>query len=88
MFCSRCGKEMNDSEKFCSECGQSFQNVVQNKTQDNQPNQQYGKIALIIIIVIVAILIFTVPMVKCGQMCVKQHTIVQKITGNANCWKK
>ena len=32
MFCSKCGKEMNDDATFCSGCGASLHNIVKEKS--------------------------------------------------------
>jgi len=46
MFCSNCGKEINEVDKFCQNCGTSVENGVAPETvntQYNQTNNNAGK---------------------------------------------
>lgn len=33
MFCSKCGKELNDGTAFCPECGTKLENTIQSQQQ-------------------------------------------------------
>ncbi len=72
MFCSKCGKKINENEKFCSECGnevnQSIPNDVQSEVHynaaDNQFNdsakkqKKFKKALLIILAILISFIVF------------------------------
>ena len=46
MFCSNCGKEINENSRFCSSCGYKIDNVKSNEnieTDSNVPISQETK---------------------------------------------
>jgi len=57
MFCNKCGKEMNEQEKFCSQCGNGIENNVNNSLNNsnisigNKKHLIYSLICLAIIVV-------------------------------------
>lgn len=70
MYCSKCGKQINENSQYCKYCGHSVasNNVTNNSNQentsktnssiDNKKNTAIGVIAMIIIGVIIGIFIF------------------------------
>ena len=55
MFCSKCGKEIKDEDKFCTYCGQK---VEENTKKEKKPSSNRKKL-MIIAIIVIAILIVT-----------------------------
>lgn len=55
MFCSKCGKEINDEDKFCGNCGAEIKNTEtdSNKKKEKKKLKEWQK-GIIIIIVIIA----------------------------------
>lgn len=59
MFCSKCGKEISDNSKFCSNCGQAF-----------NPKENKSKIYVIIGIGILLLLFTVFPLLTKSQSSV------------------
>lgn len=54
MYCKKCGNQLNESDKFCNNCGEP--NGVQSvETSNNQPSKKSNKTIIIIISLIVAV---------------------------------
>lgn len=47
MFCSNCGREYKDGEKFCSNCGTNFQCNCQTKQVQTSENSVWGILAIV-----------------------------------------
>ncbi len=72
MFCSKCGKEINENEKFCSECGnaanQTISDSIQTETHYEATNSQLNsfakkskklkKVLLIILAILFSFIVF------------------------------
>ena len=84
MFCSKCGKEKNETDKFCPSCGHTASNNVHYNTNQNQGND-FSKFIWITVIIIAVIIIANIPTGSCGMFCRQRHTVFQALTGNNKC---
>ena len=53
MFCSKCGKEIKDEDKFCTYCGQK---VEENTKKEKKPSSNRKKLMIIAIIVMIILI--------------------------------
>lgn len=67
MYCRNCGKELNQGDTFCKECGAAVEgneklNSPTEKRTDNQKKKKKGKKILIALIIIIVIFIMAVAL--------------------------
>ena len=57
MFCSKCGKEVDENDKFCGNCGAEIKNtgIDSNKKKEKKKLKKWQKVIIIVIVTIVTI---------------------------------
>lgn len=59
MFCSKCGNEIKEGERFCSNCGKSVNNIEEKKNSNNFNKKiTFAVLGIIVIVVIIGTVIF------------------------------
>ncbi len=79
MFCSKCGKELNDGSKFCPYCGSSLQtdaiNQQINGYAKSPPKKPIAKFVLFLIIPFIVIILLIFTFGESGEEWDKEGTI-------------
>ena len=88
MFCSHCGKQVEEGTAFCSNCGHPVTGslpVASNNTQPVQTNQPKKKINATIpiilgiaVVFIVALVIILVKLIKKDEIVVPENTVKEE----------
>jgi hypothetical protein len=58
MFCSKCGKQIEEGSKFCKECGATVGGVVQQSTPENHEKQRSGVLELVVGLVPIFLILY------------------------------
>lgn len=80
MFCPNCGKELNESVKFCYECGKLIKSVKEVQKGTPSVNTKGFKITAMCTLGIVALVTIIVLLVRVGKMQDRLNMIEQQQT--------